>query len=160
MELEGTATSLSSIFSPKNFSVPYNKVYTGGIFNDLEHVSLGGECRSIPQFSKPIQEICENATLTLVTDSYPDETSVRLLDIDTGIFYWNDTPLDSPSSMYKFSHCLLVTRCYRFEIQDAFKDGICCAYGNGSFDLVYQGKSIASGSNFGASAVVELGSCK
>lgn len=115
---------------------------------------------SIPRFPKPNQEVCENATLTLVTDSYPDETFIRLVDTDTGAIYWNDTPLDTPSSTYKFSHCLLITRCYRFEIQDAFNDGICCAYGNGSFDLVYQGRSIASGSNFGASAVYELGSCK
>lgn len=159
LDLGLSANSQSALFSPESLAVPYNKVFSGGIFNDSESISLGGECEPIPKNPKPNQSICENATLTLVTDSYPEETSVRLVDTTSGIVYWSDTPLTNPASTYQFSHCLLVTRCYRFEIQDAFNDGICCLYGNGSFDLVYRGETVASGSNFGSSAVYEIGSC-
>ncbi|MCB0620094.1 MAG: hypothetical protein KDC41_15570, partial [Saprospiraceae bacterium] len=40
--------------------------------------------------------------------------------------------------------------CYDFTIYDSFGDGICCAYGQGSYILQdASGNTLASGGNFG-----------
>ena len=41
---------------------------------------------------------------------------------------------------------------YEFNISDAYSDGMCCAYGEGSYSIVVDGEVIATGGDFGASA--------
>ncbi len=41
---------------------------------------------------------------------------------------------------------------YQFDISDQFADGMCCAYGEGSYSISVDGQEVASGSDFGASA--------
>ena len=41
---------------------------------------------------------------------------------------------------------------YEFNISDVYSDGMCCAYGEGSYSIVVDGEVIASGGDFGASA--------
>ncbi len=45
----------------------------------------------------------------------------------------------------------LADGCYTFTIYDAYSDGICCAYGNGSYTLDCTVINYASGGSFGAS---------
>ena len=47
--------------------------------------------------------------------------------------------------------------CYRFTIYDSYGDGICCSYGNGSYDLFDDdGILIANGGDFGSSEFVDF----
>ena len=41
---------------------------------------------------------------------------------------------------------------YQFDISDAYADGMCCAWGEGSYSISVDGQEVASGSDFGASA--------
>ncbi|PLX00090.1 MAG: hypothetical protein C0594_16135 [Marinilabiliales bacterium] len=71
--------------------------------------------------------------LSLTTDDYGSETSWQITDDATseiviaGSGYGNTTT-------YTESVCL-GEGCYTFTIFDAYSDGICCGYGNGSYDL-------------------------
>ena len=41
---------------------------------------------------------------------------------------------------------------YEFSIEDAYSDGMCCNYGEGSYTILFDGDTLATGSDFGASA--------
>jgi hypothetical protein len=43
------------------------------------------------------------------------------------------------------------TSCYDFTIFDSFGDGICCAFGNGFYNVYHEGNLVCSGGDFGAS---------
>ncbi|MEP4534023.1 MAG: endonuclease [Cyclobacteriaceae bacterium] len=86
-------------------------------------------------------------TLTLVTDNYGSETSWSLTQ--------GSTTLGSGSG-YGANETITETFCladgtYTFTINDSYGDGICCAYGNGSYDLSDDQGSLASGGQFSSS---------
>ena len=85
-------------------------------------------------------------TLTLVTDNYGSETSWTLSGpggtVATGNGYGNNQTITE-------TFCL-PDGCYDFTINDSYGDGICCAYGNGSYALSGGGVS-ESGGSFGSS---------
>ncbi|PCJ79962.1 MAG: hypothetical protein COA49_10090, partial [Bacteroidetes bacterium] len=45
---------------------------------------------------------------------------------------------------------------YQFSITDVYSDGMCCAYGNGSYSIVAGGVEVGFGSDFGAGATHEF----
>lgn len=89
-------------------------------------------------------------TLNLVTDNYGVETSWALTDssayivAEGGGFSNNSTTsleIEIPSS----------DECYTFTINDTYGDGICCAYGTGSYSITDDsGNVIFSGGQFGS----------
>jgi len=86
-------------------------------------------------------------TLTLVTDNYGSETSWTLKNspgttVASGSGYSNNTTYTETFS--------LPAGCYDFKIDDAYGDGICCTYGNGSYALKEGGTTLASGGSFGS----------
>jgi len=98
-----------------------------------------------PPTKPPVSCSDTTATLTLVTDSYASETSWALKNsannvIFSGSGYSNDTT--NTKAM------CLVDGDYNFEITDSYGDGICCNSGNGSFKIVVNNKSLASGGEF------------
>ncbi|OAV42930.1 M43 family zinc metalloprotease [Lewinella sp. 4G2] len=84
-------------------------------------------------------------TLTLITDRYASETSWTLTGpggvVASGSGYSNST-----SNTETFC---LPDGCYDFTINDSYGDGICCAYGNGSYALSGGGVN-ESGGSFGS----------
>jgi endonuclease I len=58
----------------------------------------------------------------------------------------NGDSLDN-STTYNQAICLLDGD-YTFTINDSYGDGICCSYGNGSYDISLAGTSLASGATF------------
>ncbi|MEM9929540.1 MAG: M43 family zinc metalloprotease, partial [Bacteroidota bacterium] len=85
-------------------------------------------------------------TLTLITDNYGSETTWSLTDaggttIASGGPYANNTTITQ-------GFCL-TDGCYTFTINDSYGDGICCAYGNGSYALSGGGVN-ESGGSFGS----------
>jgi len=88
---------------------------------------------------------CQDIQLTLITDNYANETSWRITDS-------NQTSVASGSS-YQNNTSNVETSClsdgdYTFTIDDSFGDGICCAWGNGSYDISVAGSSLISGGSF------------
>ena len=94
-------------------------------------------------------------TLNLTLDNYGSETTWTIrdengFDIATGGPYsenTNGTQITINES--------LENGCYSFIINDAFGDGICCSYGNGSYNIINsEGETLVSGGQFGSSETV------
>ena len=86
--------------------------------------------------------------LELTTDNYGGETSWQITDsssqtVASGGSYASNTT-------YNEAVCL-DDGDYTFTITDAYGDGICCSYGYGSYNLIVNGSSVASGDSFGSS---------
>ena len=86
-----------------------------------------------------------NVSLTLTTDNYASETSWTLKNssgatVQSGNGYNNN-------QTYTFNWNLPADS-YTFIINDSYGDGICCAYGNGSYTLTAGSTTIKSGGSF------------
>ena len=81
--------------------------------------------------------------ITIVPDSYPNETSWNLF--GDGIEVAN-------GNVNGGQYCLDTNACIRFDIQDSYGDGICCGYGSGSYTITLNGTQVASGGQFGVLA--------
>ena len=74
-----------------------------------------------------------------------DFSCVGCLDPNAGN-YCGDCTIDDPESCIS---CPGIQ--YQFTIFDVYSDGICCAYGEGSYSVTLNGEVVASGGDFGAS---------
>lgn len=90
---------------------------------------------------------CSSGNLTLITDNYGSETSWTLTDSSSSTLYSGSGY--SSNTTYTESVCL-DDGDYNFTINDSYGDGICCSYGSGSYNLVVDGTTVASGGNFGS----------
>ncbi len=79
--------------------------------------------------------------ITIIPDNYPAETSWSLYDDFT------HTLLDSAGTASD-SVCVSSNHCLKFTIYDSFGDGICCAFGNGSYTVKLNGTTVAQGGVF------------
>ena len=104
----------------------------------------GSDCPACPTSG------CTALTLTIKLDNYPEETSWSITQggntVASGGTYGNN----ADGSTVTVPLCL-DNGCYDFNIFDAYGDGICCSYGNGSYTLTGGGITYASGSQFGSS---------
>ncbi|MGK0315905.1 MAG: hypothetical protein ACI86M_002137 [Saprospiraceae bacterium] len=94
------------------------------------------------------------ATLTLLTDNYPGETTWTLKNA-AGVTLYNGGPYSSQGQMITEVFCL-VDGCYDFTINDSYGDGICCGYGQGSYDISIDNQSVASGGQFNSTETVNF----
>ena len=100
----------------------------------------------------PVNELIIDITF----DQYAEETSWELYDlngpapvlVDSGDGY---DDLDSTSIQVR---SCIESGNFGFVIYDAYSDGICCAFGQGSYTLTLNGQQIATGGQFGANDVV------
>ena len=102
----------------------------------------------------PSGPTCTDVTLNLNFDRYGSETSWSLKnsagqELYSGNGYTNNSPNVSET------FCL-PDGCYDFTINDSYGDGICCAYGNGSYSLVSNGNTLANGGSFGSSETKQI----
>jgi subtilisin family serine protease len=125
-----------------------------GIQNGQETgVDCGGpSCPSCP----PVSCNGTDVTLSITLDNYPEETSWTLTNdagatVESGGTYGSQPD----GSTVTFDFCL-VDDCYTFTILDAYGDGICCSYGNGSYSLTQGGTTLASGSTFTSSEATDF----
>lgn len=90
-------------------------------------------------------------TFNLTTDDYANETSWELVN-SSGVVvssgpaaaYADFTTIQETITIPSFDEC------YTFSIIDSYGDGICCTYGNGSYDLQDEdGNILMSGGDFG-----------
>jgi len=91
------------------------------------------------------------ASFTVTTDNYGSETEWVLIDETTNTTLISGGPYTNAVATYgPFNATLIDGNCYKFEITDAYGDGICCAYGNGSFSLTAGATVLSSGGSFGS----------
>ncbi len=92
-----------------------------------------------------------NVTVTIVLDNYPEETSWTIAGSNGATVASGGTYGSQPDgSTVTFSDCL-ADDCYDFTINDAYGDGICCSYGNGSYTVTDDGGNVlTSGGTFGS----------
>jgi hypothetical protein len=79
--------------------------------------------------------------ISIVPDQYPNEISWTLT---AGL-----TTLASGGETGQ-TVCVDSASCLTFNIFDSSNDGICCGYGNGSYTVILNGDTVASGGNYGS----------
>ncbi len=95
---------------------------------------------------------CTDVTLSLTFDNYPEETSWTLKDANNATIASGGTYPNQPDGSTITQTFCLEDGCYDFTINDAYGDGICCSYGNGSYSLTdVNGTTLASGGSFTSS---------
>ncbi|MEP2774274.1 MAG: T9SS type A sorting domain-containing protein [Fulvivirga sp.] len=88
--------------------------------------------------------------LSITLDNYPEETSWEIRSGST-VIASGGTYGSQPDGSTINQAIELADGCYDFIISDAYGDGICCSYGNGSYSLTSGGSTLASGGSFGSS---------
>ena len=96
----------------------------------------------------------QNVVVSILTDNYPGETTWTLTDLD-GAVVASGGPYPDVATSYEESICV-GDGCYAFTINDSFGDGICCAFGEGSYTVSSDGVVLASGGEFESQDVVEI----
>ena len=96
----------------------------------------------------------QNLVVSILTDNYPGETTWALTDLD-GAVVVSGGPYSDANTLYEESICV-GDGCYTFTINDSFGDGICCAFGEGSYTVSSDGVVLASGGEFVSQDVVEI----
>jgi hypothetical protein len=87
-------------------------------------------------------------TLNLVTDNYGSETTWQLTD-SSGYVVAQDGPLSNNNTYSIEIEIPSSEECYTFTINDSYGDGICCAYGTGSYSISDDSSNvIVSGGEF------------
>lgn len=89
-------------------------------------------------------------SISLTTDRYGDETTWNVLDLSTNTILASGGPysrLSAAGTAVQNIPDIDVdgTGCYVFIINDAYADGICCQYGDGSYSVSYDNVVIGSG---------------
>ncbi len=130
-----TATFVIKFQHRDNYSITTD----GMAFDDIS-VSVG----STPLPSYPIN-------LVFVFDNYPEETSWEIKNSSGTIVESGGTYGSEPDGSTKTIAMQLPAECFDFTIFDAYGDGICCGYGNGSYELLQGATVLASGGSFASS---------
>ena len=86
--------------------------------------------------------------MTVLTDQYPNETTWTIVD-ESGSTVWTGGPYSDQFTTYSETTCLPYG-CYTLTVNDSYGDGICCAFGEGSYTLTSGGSVLTSGGEFGA----------
>ena len=87
------------------------------------------------------------ATLTILTDNYPGETTWNIKDANGNTLY-SGGPYTSTNSIYTIDICE-PDGCFDFTINDSYGDGICCGYGQGYYNITdADGTELIAGGEF------------
>jgi len=94
--------------------------------------------------------IHQDLTVNIITDSYGSETTWSISDGSVSYMsggpYSDGTTVQTPST-----GTIPANACVTFKIEDSYGDGICCAYGNGSYTITDgNGTVVATGGQFGS----------
>ena len=118
---------------------------------DETGVDCGGSCNACSS------NCTDNVVMVNITlDNYPEETSWEITNtggavVASGGTYGNQ----ADGSTVEVELCL-ADGCYDFTINDAYGDGICCSYGNGSYSVTSGGSSLANGGSFASSETTNI----
>ncbi len=121
---------------------------TGSVCFDLARVNGQVEVDVVGNGCNPNTN-CSEVTLTLNLDNYPEETSWEIRNNNNVAVATGGTYGNQPDGSTVTQVICLEDGCYDFIINDSYGDGICCGYGNGSYQLNDDsGNTLASGGQF------------
>lgn len=89
-------------------------------------------------------------SLSMTFDNYPEETRWEIRSGSTVVASGGTYGSQADGSTLVVN-TTLPAGCYDFIMYDAYGDGMCCSYGNGSYTLTSGGTTLASGGSFGSS---------
>jgi hypothetical protein len=145
--LRSVGINLSEGFGPQPGNVIRNAVTNASCLSpcDDEGGNQGDDC------------LDNEVTLSIVLDQYGLETTWEIRDsTGTVIHSGGPYPNTSNGSVIEETFCLKEA-CYSFEIYDVFGDGICCDFGDGSYELVdSSGVILAEGDAFASSELTDF----
>jgi len=103
------------------------------------------------------EQDCINTTLSITLDQYPEETTWRIEDLNANVIAGGNN-YDLPGTPATVSHDVcLAEGCYNLIMLDSGNDGLCCAFGSGSFQLSdASGITLAEGSEFTNELVINF----
>ncbi len=113
-----------------------------GVQNGTETgIDCGGSCPACP---------CNGNTLNLsiTFDNYPEETSWVIRDANNATVASGGTYAGQADGSTLNIPLCIANGCYTLTFSDAYGDGMCCSYGNGSYTLTGPGGTLASGGTF------------
>ena len=112
----------------------------------------GVDCGGSNCPSCPTSCVNNEVNITINLDNYPEETSWTVTNANNNIVASGGTYGSQPDGSTVSVTLCLVDGCYDFNIYDAYGDGICCGYGNGSYSVTDANNNVlAAGGNFGSS---------
>ena len=76
-----------------------------------------------------------SATIQILTDEYPGETTWEVID-ENGAIVYAGGPYNQEFNLEEFEMCLDSAQCYTFTIFDQYGDGICCGFGEGNYKII------------------------
>lgn len=143
-------------------------IAASAVATHLAHGDRLGSCSNVctaTNASVVAPPACVDLTINLNTDRYGSETSWELVDVTNNVVIDSRASSTLPSSAtLSDTYCVDPRNCYEFRINDSFGDGICCAYGTGSYSISFNGAVVASSSQSsnpfnGSSRTESFGSC-
>ncbi len=93
--------------------------------------------------------------VVIFTDDYPGETTWELIDATGSVVASDEGTITDAGTLYEWEVQVFVGD-YTWTIFDAWGDGICCAYGEGYYELYLNGELIGTGGEFGDSESVNF----
>ncbi|KAL7542692.1 hypothetical protein ACHAXR_012001, partial [Thalassiosira sp. AJA248-18] len=106
------------------------------------------------------EPLCRFTKVTITADNWPQEITWNIIDTETGnAIITGDNDDLIPNEPIATSICLPSWACYKFQINDAGGDGLCCEHGNGMYSLEWDGTVVTNGAAFYDEESVEFG-CK
>ena len=146
--LNGTTTTLNYTVSGLSPNTTYNMSVTAEDAAGNESAAASVSVTTLPAGGGCIQNAAFN--LTIVLDNYPSETT---WDIQTtgGTTVASGGSYAGQAGQTISVAINLANDNYVFTIYDSYGDGICCAYGNGSYTLSSNGTTVATGGSFASS---------
>lgn len=94
---------------------------------------------------------CPDLFMNITLDDYPEETTWQVTDTDGNVLVEGGNYAGQSGTVSE--NICVCPGDYVFTIFDAFGDGICCSYGNGSYEMVFNGTVLFSGGEFGSESV-------
>ncbi|KAK1746751.1 subtilase family serine peptidase [Skeletonema marinoi] len=137
----------------------------------LSYFALGGKDQGVPPApptapptpgpTVPCPGAQQRFEVQIITDNYPGETTWTLTDkCDASIGeMMSGGPYSTSSTPYSDMSACANDGQYEFKINDSFGDGVCCAYGQGSYEVKFGTEVKASGGEFGSSETKIFGTC-
>ena len=120
--------------------------------NNVEDAFLDNNTSSYEySYQTPFEINSLEVEFTFISDDYPEESSWELIDEDGNVLYSGGPYPDGENITVTETFVLEENGCYEFTFNDAYGDGICCNYGDGSYALSSNGEIFAEGAEFESS---------
>ena len=128
-----------------NFNLGFGPQPTTRMTNYINsRTCLGTNCSGI---TAPVCDE-EELVLNIITDNYPGETTWDVRDEQNNVMASGGNYQGAGSGASITEYICVTAGCYTFTMYDSYGDGICCAFGNGSYNLTSGGITLVSGGAF------------